>query len=223
MPDENDPTYRAYRRNIWDNDAQDQEPISVGKNILILPWNNSKTPDEGRTVIHMDSRYAFGDGRHPTTNLCLTLLEEFLAGLTPREKSDLHMLDMGTGTGVLAILASLMGLDNILALDIDPEAIDSAGELAVRNGCPSIEFRVMDATFLPAVPSYGLITANLLPPVLRFIIPLAARLLLPRAPVIISGIGDTSQDEMETVMKDSGFTDITRITSGWWHAYLIRR
>lgn len=222
IPDDDDPLYRAYRKCVWENDAIDREPIHAGRNILILPRGCRRTVDDGRTLLFLDSCYAFGDGRHPTTVLCLALLEEFLDTLSPDEKNKISMLDMGTGTGVLAILASLMGVSGILALDIDPDSIRNSTELAALNSCNTIDFRVMDAATLPPVASYGLITANLLPPVLRFIIPLAAQLSLPGAPVIFSGIGDTSRDEMEELMKDSGFTQIKRITSGWWHAYIAR-
>ena len=133
------------------------------------------------------------------------------------------MLDLGTGTGILAILAARMGVDNILAIDIDPDSVDSAAKLAVRNDCPSIEFRLMDAALLPPVAGYGLVTANLLPPILRSVIPLAARLSLPGAPVIVSGIGDASREEMEELMRDSGFTVTAHLSSGWWHAYLLLR
>jgi len=220
---DDDPLLRAYRRSVWEHDAMDQEPIPVGNNVLILPWDSRCGDDSGRIVLRLDSRYAFGDGRHPTTTLCLALLEEYLEGLTSSERKQYAMLDMGTGSGVLSILASRMGVANILAVDIDPDAIESAREQAGRNGCDTIGFRVMDAALLPPVPAYGLITANLLPPVLRSVIPLAAQLILPGAPVIVSGIGDTSRDEMETLMRDSGFTEIHRATSGWWHGYLLRK
>ena len=220
---DDDPLLRAYRRSVWEHDALDQKPIPVGNNVLILPWDSRCGDDGGRIVLRLDSRYAFGDGRHPTTILCLGLLEEFLNCLSSSERKQCVMLDMGTGSGVLSILASKMGVENILAVDIDPDSIESAREQAGRNGCDTIGFRVMDAALLPPVPAYGLITANLLPPVLRSVIPLAAQLILPGAPVIVSGIGDASRDEMEALMRDAGFTEIHRSTSGWWHGYLLRK
>lgn len=222
IPGEDDPLFRAYRKLVWESDATEQVPVHVGRNILILPWDSPRKECEGHTLLYLDSRYAFGDGRHPTTVLSLTLLEEYLDGLTPSEKSALSMLDIGTGTGVLSILASRMGVRNILALDIDPDSIENATDLAAINEADSIEFRLMDAAFLPPVAAYGLVTANLLPPVLRTVIPLSAGLSSPGAPVIVSGIGDTSRDGMEALMKNSGFTEMRRITSGWWHAYLLR-
>lgn len=223
MPEEDDPVYMAYRKFIWENDATDRVPIRVGRNILIVPEYSRNREQGGHMALYMDSRFAFGDGRHPTTVLCLTLLEEYLLSLSMPEKKGLAMLDLGTGTGILSILASRMGLDNILALDIDPDSITNAGELAMLNEAPSIGFRLMDAELLPPVPAYGLITANLLPPVLRKVIPLSAKLSMPGAPVIVSGIGDASMEEMEELMRASGFSEMRRITSGWWHAYMLRR
>ena len=222
MPEEDDPMYVAYCSSIRENDAMNSVPIHAGRNILIVPGYRRDREHSGRITLYVDSHCAFGDGRHPTTVLCMTLLEEYLLSLTQPEKNRLAMLDLGTGTGILSILAARMGLDNILALDIDPDSITNAGELARLNDTPSIEFRLMDAALLPPVTAYGLITANLLPPILRTVIPLCARLSLPGAPVIVSGIGDASTDEMEELMRDSGFNEMRRITSGWWHAYLLR-
>lgn len=222
IPEEDDPLFMAYRNMVWESDEPEQVPVHAGRNILILPWNSPRKGGEEGMQLYLDSRYAFGDGRHPTTVLSLALLEEYLDHLSPAEKNGLSMLDIGTGTGVLSILASRMGVRNILAVDIDPDSIENATDLALINEAASIEFRVMDAAFLPPAAAYGLVTANLLPPVLRTVIPLSARLSFPGAPVIVSGIGDTSRDEMEALMKDSGFTEMRRITSGWWHAYLLR-
>lgn len=223
IPEEDNPIYMAYCSCVLENDATDRVPIHIGKNILIVTREPLEREHGGHMTLCVESHCAFGDGRHPTTVLCMTLLEEYLLSLTQPEKNRLAMLDLGTGTGILSILAARMGLDNILALDIDPDSITNAEELARLNRAPSIKFSLMDAALLPPVPAYGLITANLLPPILRTVIPLCARLSLPGAPVIVSGIGDVSTDEMEELMRDSGFTELRRITSGWWHAYLLRQ
>lgn len=221
MPGDDDPVYFAFGSNARESDALECAPIYAGRNILIMPNGAAAPESSGRMVICMDSDLAFGDGRHPTTVLCMTLIEEYLDGLSLPEKKNISMLDIGTGTGILAILASRMGTGNILALDIDPDSISNASELAVQNGCTSIEFRLMDAAFLTPLSPYGLVTANLLPPILRTVIPLAAKLSSPGAPVIVSGIGDTSSCEMEELMYSSGFKIVKHITSGWWHAYML--
>lgn len=223
MPEDDDPMFMAYRRSVWESDASERVPIHAGNNILILPSGSTLAVSGGEIVVYIDSRFAFGDGRHPTTVLCLALLEEYLAGLPESKKKRLVMLDIGTGTGILSILAARMGLDDILAIDIEPDSIDNAAELASLNGADLIKFRLMDAAFLPPDDRYGLITANLLPDVLRKVLPLAYKLALPGAAVIVSGIGDASRDEMEELMKDSGFSMTKRISSGWWHAYILHR
>lgn len=222
MPGEDDPVYLALGNSARESEPLECVPVYAGRNILIMPHGAAAPDSSGRMVICMDSGPAFGDGRHPTTVLCMTLIEEYLDGLSLPEKKNITMLDIGTGTGILAILASRMGAGNILALDIDPDSISNASELAVLNGCTSIEFRLMDAAFLAPLPAYSLVTANLLPPILRTVIPLAAKLSSPGAPVIVSGIGDASSCEMEELMYSSGFKIVKHITSGWWHAYLLR-
>lgn len=222
IQEEDNPLYMAYRRSVWENDAMECAPVRVGRNMLIVPGYNREVDRGGLMTLFTDSRPAFGDGRHPTTVLCLTLLEEFIESLEPRQREGISMLDIGTGTGILAIAASLLGITDILGLDLDPDSIINASELAVLNNAGPVEFRLMDAMHLPLTRPYGLITANLLPGLLRTVIPLTAKLALPGAPVIVSGIGDESIDGMEELMRHSGFTQIRRVTSGWWHAYLLR-
>lgn len=214
--------YRTYSESIREEKSSSHEPVNAGKRIRIFSADSPYQQDEGHINLYLDSSHAFGDGSHPTTLLCLALIEEYLDTLTLQEKKQVAMLDIGTGTGVLAILAARIGVGDVLALDLDPAAVEDAKRLAVLNGTPSIDFRVMDAALLPPLGTFGLIAANLLPPILRSVIPLAAKLIQPGSPVIVSGIGDTSSEEMEELMKASGFTEIRSLTFGWWHAYLLR-
>jgi len=222
MPGEDNFFYRTYSESIREEKSSCLEHVHAGSKIRIFPADSPQQQSGGHINLYLDSSHAFGDGSHPTTILCLTLIEEFLESLPSLQRDGIAMLDIGTGTGVLAILAASMGLNNILALDLDPAAVESAKSLAALNGTHSIDFRVMDAAHLPPLGTYGLIVANLLPPILRSVIPLAAKLIQPGAPVIVSGVGDTSHEEMETLMAASGFTEIRRISSGWWHAYILR-
>jgi len=223
MPDGNELFYRAYAESLREEKSSCLEPVLAGNKIRIFTADSPYQQGDGHINLYLDSSHVFGDGSHPTTVLCLTLIEEYLDTLTLPEKKQVAMLDIGTGTGVLAILAARMGLSKILALDLDPAAVENAKSLAALNGTYSIDFRVMDAAHLPLAGGYRLITANLLPPILRSVIPLAAKLIQPGSPVIVSGIGDTNHEEMEVLMKESGFTEIRRVTSGWWYAYLLRQ
>lgn len=223
MPGEDDFFYRAYAESIREEKSSCLEPVHAGRQIRIFTADSTRQQSDGHINLYLDSSRAFGDGSHPTTVLCLALIEEYLESIASSERKKISMLDIGTGTGVLAILAARMGVHDILALDLDPDAIENAKSLAHINGTTAIDFRVMDAALLPPLGAYGLIAANLLPPILRSVIPLSARLIQPGSPVIVSGIGDTSSEEMEELMKESGFTDIRSLTSGWWHAYLLRQ
>lgn len=222
MPDGDDLFYRAYSELIRKEKSSCLEPVHAGNKIRIFTADSPYQQGDGHINLYLDSNNAFGDGSHPTTVLCIALIEEYLESLSPAERCRIAMLDIGTGTGVLAILAARMGVGNMLALDLDPGAVEDAKSLAALNKTTSIDFCVMDAAHLPLMGTYGLIAANLLPPILRSVIPLAAKLIQPGAPVIVSGIGDTSSDEMESLMTDSGFNEIKRVSSGWWHAYMLR-
>lgn len=222
MPDAEHPFYRTYSESIRKEKTSGHEPVNAGKRLRIFSVDSPQQDHNGHIDLYLDSSRAFGDGSHPTTILCLSLIEEFIDSLSVSERKNVAMLDIGTGTGVLAMLAAKMGVNDILALDLDPEAVESAMQLAALNGTSAIDFRVMDAALLPPLGTYGLIAANLLPPILRSVIPLAAKLIQPGAPVIVSGIGDTSRENMESLMAASGFTEIRRVSSGWWHAYMLR-
>lgn len=222
MPDDEHPFYRTYSESIREEKSSGHEPVNAGKRLRIFSIDTLQQDHDGHIDLYLDSNHAFGDGSHPTTLLCLALIEEFIESLPASQRDGIAMLDIGTGTGVLAILAARMGLCNILALDLDPVAVENAKGLAALNGTHKIDFRIMDAACLPPLGTYGLIAANLLPPILRSVIPLAAKLIQPGAPVIVSGIGDTSRENMESLMAASGFTEIRRVSSGWWHAYMLR-
>jgi ribosomal protein L11 methyltransferase len=222
MPDAEHPFYRTYSESIREEKSSCIEPVHVGRRIRIFPADSPRQQRSGHIDLYLDSSHAFGDGSHPTTILCLSLIKEYLDSLSVSERKNVAMLDIGTGTGVLAMLAAKMEVNDILALDLDPEAVESAKQLAALNGTSAIDFRVMDAALLPPLGTYGLIAANLLPPILHSVIPLAAKLIYPGAPVVVSGIGDSSREEMEILMKESGFTEIRSLTSGWWHAYILR-
>ncbi len=101
--------------------------LRVGRRIVIVPAWEVYTPASGEAVIHMEPGMAFGTGLHPTTRLCLEALE---TGLTP----DCTVLDVGTGSGVLAIAAIKLGAHSVLALDADPVAISVAHENVMLNG-----------------------------------------------------------------------------------------
>src|SRR5690606_31085621 len=98
-------------------------------------WHQA--PDPEALVLELDPGLAFGTGSHPTTRLCMEWLEQH----APAGKS---VLDYGCGSGILALVAAKLGADDVLGVDIDPQAVDSAGFNAARNHCESIRWYLPD-------------------------------------------------------------------------------
>ncbi len=110
----------------------DFKPIRVGKSLVVAPtWEEFKRRP-GDRIIRLDPGQAFGTGHHETTRLCLEWLEEWAEGQP--DHCSKSLLDVGTGSGILAVAGALLGFDRILAVDNDPEAIEVARGNLVLNG-----------------------------------------------------------------------------------------
>ena len=177
----------------------DYKGFPVNDDIFILPVALPWQPGSQYSyILYLDALKAFGDGKHPTTALCLNALH----GLLKEERFLLNdrvsMLDIGTGTGILSVLASKMGCVEISALDIFPESVENARANAEINGCYNISFQTTDiALFNPGrskdvidgnSATYNLITANLLPPVILENMDRISRLLMEGGVMILSGV-----------------------------------
>jgi ribosomal protein L11 methyltransferase len=128
-------------------------PINAGNAITIIPpWEQA---EEGRITIMIDSGMAFGTGHHETTRICLAHIEKISGGLVGKS-----LLDIGTGTGILAIGASKMGFSHIVAVDTDPLAVDAARENITLNGLKNIE--VKEGSISVVEGTFDVIIANLI-------------------------------------------------------------
>jgi ribosomal protein L11 methyltransferase len=112
---------------------QHYKPILIGERLLILPaWMESPEPD--RVAIKIDPGMAFGTGTHPTTQLCLELMEAYLDLRGLQDLGGLRAIDVGCGSGILSIAALKLGADKALGVDIDQESIVNSRENASKNG-----------------------------------------------------------------------------------------
>ncbi len=130
-----EPTFRPIADQNWMEAWKEHyKPIPIGKRLLILPaWLESPEPE--RTAIKIDPGMAFGTGTHPTTQLCLELMEDFVERRDARNESrDWRVIDVGCGSGILSIAALKLGAIGALGVDIDPESIKNAWENAETNG-----------------------------------------------------------------------------------------
>jgi ribosomal protein L11 methyltransferase len=163
--------------------------LHVGRRTVIVPRWLSYAPREGEVVVTLDPGMAFGTGTHPTTRLCLALLEETIV-------PGMRVLDLGTGSGILAIAAAKQGAKSVLALDLDRAAVDIARENAAANGVGDL-VRVEAGSLDEAKGQYDLILVNILTEVIcAFLDQGLADLLQPGGVVIASGIIDDREVEV---------------------------
>jgi ribosomal protein L11 methyltransferase len=201
------------------------QPVEVGERLIIAPpWAEISDP-KNRLVIRIEPGMAFGTGTHETTRLCLTAIEKyFLPPHTGYPRGDPgargSFLDVGTGTGILAIAAAkLFSEAQIEACDTDAEAIAIAQENARLNGVDqSIRFRV--GTVDETGASADLVCANLTADV---IVPLLSSLLsVTCGHLILSGILDTQVDAVKTSLQQYGVSRLTEeLHDGEWVALVV--
>jgi ribosomal protein L11 methyltransferase len=197
---------------------QHYHPIAIGKRLVIVPaWLESPYPE--RVAVCMDPGMAFGTGTHPTTQLCLELLADNLqAGTLP------CMIDVGCGSGILAIAALKLGVERALGVDIDPPAVKVTGENAALNGVaerlevgPGSVREILAGNF--SVRQAPLVVANILAPViLRLFEAGLSGLLTSGGTLILSGILTEQAGEVESAARHHGLRILSRHQEGDWVA-----
>lgn len=186
-------------------------PVQVGEHLVVCPsWEAyDRKPDE--VVLTLNPGMAFGTGTHDTTRLCMELLEKYI---TPQDT----VLDVGCGSGILAITAVLLGANKIIGCDIDEVAVKVAGENAALNGVQDrIAFHQGDLTS-QVEGSFQIICANIVADVIIRLSEDAGRYLAKDGIFITSGIIDTREQDVLNALEQNGFQVIERRTSGGWVA-----
>lgn len=188
--------------------------MDIGKRLAIVPgWEDYQTD---RTVITMDPGMAFGTGTHETTSLCLEVLDE-------RVKGGERMLDIGTGSGILAIAALKLGAAEAEGVDIDPMCVRTAGENAERNGVQDrLKVLVGDLSD-KASGVYNIITANIVAAAILSLAPHVPALMAPDAVFIASGIIDTRKDEVLEGLRAAGLDPIEVHEKRGWVCIVCRK
>jgi ribosomal protein L11 methyltransferase len=188
------------------------KPLLVADRLWLRPsW---EPPREGAIDIVVDPGQAFGTGAHPTTRLCL----EFLCELEASGEADGELLDLGTGSGVLAIAASKLGWSPIRAYDHEPAAIEAATANATANDVQLHPERMNLRENLPALAPT--VVANMTAPILK-----AVATQIAEAPevMICSGLLPAELDDAAAVFEGAGLQEAERRINGDWAALLLRR
>jgi ribosomal protein L11 methyltransferase len=175
-------TLRKVEEQDWVRLTQSQfAPIHIGKNIWVVPsWHEAPDPDA--LILELDPGLAFGTGSHPTTRLCMEWLEAHPApGKT--------VLDYGCGSGILAMVARKLGAQQVAGVDIDPQAIESARDNAVRNQC-EVEYFLPDAFAQSAYANqrFDVVVANILSSPLKLMAPMLSGRVADGGALILSGV-----------------------------------
>ena len=221
-----EPQIVSLREEDWATSWQKYyRPIPVGKRLTIVPdWMREEPAPDGRTPLYLDPGLTFGTGAHPTTQLCLELLEE---ALRPGDR----VLDLGCGSGILAIAALVLGATRAVGVDIDPKAADAALRNAALNGIGADRLRVFAGDVLTdkkltakLEPGQNrLVLANIVADVIIPLSGAAGDLLAPGGVFLCSGVIEGRQDEVHAALEASGFAVTRHLERGGWHALEARR
>lgn len=199
----------AYKRHIG--------ILAVGKRLLVVPsWEEA--PVTGfREVITLDPGLAFGTGHHPTTRMCLELLEQLLT-------SGEHVLDLGCGSGILSIAAARLGAGRVTGLDVDPDAITAAGRNLQGNGVDRLAAVTQGTLPTGAVGrEFDLVLANISATVVIELAEHIARATRPGGTVIVSGVVAERRDQVSTALTAAGLSLTQVRQEGDWVAFHATR
>ncbi len=162
------------------------KPFRLGRRLVIKPSWEVYVPEPDEVVIEIDPGRAFGTGHHPSTALILERLEELFEEVFGPSGLEPYVLDVGTGTGILAIAAAKLGAREVVALDIDPEAAEVARENVLRNHLHD-KVHVSTTPVWELMDAFDLILANISAYELTLLAPKLAELLNPGGHLLLSG------------------------------------
>jgi ribosomal protein L11 methyltransferase len=207
---------RVVHEEDWAEAWKEHFPVMrVGRRIVIRPSWREHTAAPTDVVISLDPGQAFGTGLHPTTRLCLAGLE---AWADADLMSDARVLDVGTGSGILAVAAALLGASYVLAIDKDPLAVEYAAANAAQNGMSDfIDTRT--ATLPLAEPAqFHLVVANLIAGLLVDLADELARTVWPGGRLLASGIYRERETEVRKAFESAGLRVVGRTVEEDWVA-----
>ncbi len=196
---------------LWESDFH---PVFVDEQLTILAPFHDESQAKG-LLVWIEPKMSFGTGHHQTT----WMMSKALLNLPTQPNK---VLDMGTGTGVLAIIAEKQGAREIVAVDIEDWSVENTQENTLRNGCSHIEAICGDVDVLEGR-KFELILANINKNVLKAHMSAYAQMLMPSAKLIISGFFETDCDELIRVAQNNGLTHSGSLSRETWAALTFEK
>ncbi len=193
--------------------------------ILVIPsWENVKEEDDDKLIIHIDPGTAFGTGMHETTQLCIRALRKYVT-------TDMKILDVGCGSGILGMLALKFGAEYSVGTDLDPCAIDATHENMEVNGIAKDRYEVMIGNIIDdravqdkvGYEKYDVVVANILADVLVPLTPVVLRHMKPGAVYITSGIIDDKEQVVTEAVRAAGLEVLEVNHQGEWVSVTARK
>ncbi len=193
--------------------------------ILVIPsWEEVKAEDQDKMILHIDPGTAFGTGMHETTQLCIRQLRKFI---TP----ETELLDVGTGSGILAILSLMFGAKHAVGTDLDPCAVEAVRENMETNQIPEDAFKMMIGNIITdksvqdevGYGCYDIVVANILADVLVPLTPVIVNQLKPGGIYITSGIIDDKEQTVVDAVKAAGLEVLEVTYQGEWVSVTAKR
>ena len=193
--------------------------------LLVIPsWEEVKEEDSDKKILHIDPGTAFGTGMHETTQLCIRQIKKYL---TP----ETELLDVGTGSGILSIIALMYGSKHAVGTDLDSCAAEAVAQNMQANGIAEDAFHMMIGNIITdreiqdrvGYERYDIVVANILADVLVPLTPVIVRHMKKGGVYITSGIINTKEETVREAVEESGLTVIEVTYQGEWVSITARR
>ena len=206
------------REEDWANSWKDYyKPLRIGKRLVIVPAWEKYEEGENDLIVRMDPGMAFGTGTHETTRLVIELLEKYT-------KPGCRMLDVGTGSGILAICASKLGAGECFAYDIDPMAVRVANENIKDSGLSNIHCEVSDLLKqADRSRPYDLICANLVADIIIRMVPDLSPFMAEHTVLLASGIISARADDVIACFDKYGYEIVEKSVENDWCALAVKK
>lgn len=193
--------------------------------LLVIPsWEEVREEDRDKRILHIDPGTAFGTGMHETTQLCIRQIWKYLT-------SGAELLDVGTGSGILAILALMYGAGHAFGTDLDPCAVEAVAQNMQANGVAAKDFELLIGNIITeqevqdwaGVETYDIVTANILADVLVPLTPVIAPCLKKGGVYITSGIIEGKESLVTQACEAAGLTVLEVTAQGEWRSVTARK